>query len=220
MKRLIFVVLLLLLSGCRNEPITEGNLPTPRVASTPETATLTLVAVGDSLTEGLGVEPDRAYPAQLEARLKEAGLNWTVVNSGVSGETSSGALTRLDWVLKTEPDAVLLVTGANDGLRGLDPELTQQNLDAIVSSLKEKNIKVMLGGMKAPPNLGGDYTEKFEAIYPAVADKHNVPLIPFFLEGVAKQPELNTEDGKHPNADGYGVIVENIFEPVKSWLGS
>jgi acyl-CoA thioesterase I len=212
----VILILALLLVGCRQAPITEGNTPT--VPATPEVKRPILVAVGDSLTEGLGVKAEEAYPAQLEARLKEAGMEWDVINSGISGETSSGALTRLDWVLKTEPDAVLLITGANDGLRGLDPGLTQQNLDTLVSKLKDKNIKVMLGGMKAPPNLGGEYTKKFESIYPAVAQKHNVPLIPFFLEGVAKQPELNLEDGKHPNPEGYKVIVDKIFEPVSSWL--
>lgn len=212
--RLIIAVLFILLTfGCQTTSPPES---TP--SSTPTASRPVLVAVGDSLTEGLGVQPEEAYPAQLQAKLREAGLEWEVVNSGVSGETSSGALTRLDWVLKTDPDAVLLVTGANDGLRGLDPELTRQNLDAIVSKLKSKEIKVMLGGMKAPPNLGADYTTKFESIYPAVAEKHDVPLIPFFLEGVAKAPELNQEDGKHPNPEGYAVIVDNILGPVKDWL--
>lgn len=218
MIRIFLILVVLFLWGCEREPVTEGNTPTPRTVSTPEQKAQTLAAVGDSLTEGLGVETEMAYPAQLEARLKAEGLEWDVINSGVSGETSSGALTRLDWVLKTQPDAVLLVTGANDGLRGLDPALTQKNLDALVTRLKEKNIKVMLGGMKAPPNLGSDYTEKFESIYLTVAEKHNVPLIPFFLEGVAKQPALNLEDGKHPNSDGYKVIVDRIFEPVADWL--
>jgi acyl-CoA thioesterase-1 len=212
-RDLTAVFFILLLFGC------QTNLPSKSTpSSTPEAAKPVLVAVGDSLTEGLGVQPEEAYPAQLQARLSEAGLKWEVINSGVSGETSSGALTRLDWVLKTKPDAVLLITGANDGLRGLDPELTRQNLDAIVSKLKDQGIKVMLGGMKAPPNLGADYTSKFESIYPAVAEKHGVPLIPFFLEGVAKTPELNQEDGKHPNPEGYAVIVENILEPVVDWL--
>ncbi len=213
MRTFVALLLMLLIVGCQtNSP------PKSSPSSTPEAARPVLVAVGDSLTEGLGVSPEEAYPAQLQARLSEAGLDWEVVNSGVSGETSSGALTRLDWVLKTNPDAVLLVTGANDGLRGLDPELTRQNLDQIVSKLKNKDIKVMLGGMKAPPNLGTDYTTKFESIYPAVAEKHGVPLIPFFLEGVAKAPELNQEDGKHPNPEGYAVIVGNLLEPVKNWL--
>ena len=212
-RDLTAVFFILLLFGC------QTNLPSKSTpSSTPEAAKPVLVAVGDSLTEGLGVQPEEAYPAQLQARLSEAGLKWEVINSGVSGETSSGALTRLDWVLKTKPDAVLLITGANDGLRGLDPELTRQNLDAIVSKLKDQGIKVMLGGMKAPPNLGDDYTSQFESIYPAVAEKHGVPLIPFFLEGVAKTPELNQEDGKHPNPEGYAVIVENILEPVVDWL--
>lgn len=213
MKYFAAILLILLTLGCQSSaPIA------PTSSATPEQARPVLAAVGDSLTEGLGVPPDEAYPAQLEARLREAGVDWQVINSGVSGETSSGALTRLDWVLKTKPDAVLLVTGANDGLRGLNPELTKQNLDTIVTKLKAQNIKVMLGGMKAPANLGADYTTNFESIYPAVAEKHGVPLIPFFLEGVAKVPDLNQEDGKHPNPQGYAVIVDNILEPVKSWL--
>ena len=213
MRNFVALLVIFLLIGCQTTP---PSTSTP--SSTPAAARPVLVAVGDSLTEGLGVQPEEAYPAQLQARLSEAGIDWEVINSGVSGETSSGALTRLDWVLKTGPDAVLLITGANDGLRGLDPELTRQNLDAIVSKLKGQGIKVMLGGMKAPPNLGADYTTKFESIYPAVAEKHGVPLIPFFLEGVAKTPELNLEDGKHPNPEGYAVIVGNILDPVKDWL--
>jgi len=147
-------------------------------------------------------------------------MPWQVINAGLSGETSSGARTRLPWVLKTEPQAVLLVTGANDGLRGLDPAITEDNLDAIVAELKSRNIKVMIAGMKTPPNLGTDYGTKFESIYPRVAQKHSVPLIPFFLEGVARDPELNQEDGKHPTAAGYTRIVDNIFEDVKNWLES
>ncbi|MFA5504302.1 MAG: arylesterase [Vulcanimicrobiota bacterium] len=212
MKHFYLLVALLAFIGCRST-----SAP-PIASSTPSADQPLLVAVGDSLTEGLGVDPESAYPAQLESRLREAGLNWKVINSGVSGETSSGALSRLEWILKLEPDAVLLVTGANDGLRGLDPDLTRQNLDTLVARLREQKIKVMLGGMKAPPNLGADYTEKFESVYPAVAEKHQVPLIPFFLEGVARVPELNNEDGKHPNSEGYAVIVESILDPVKSWL--
>jgi acyl-CoA thioesterase-1 len=215
--RLLIILLgLFIVTGCRSsmDPAKEGSAP----GAEAEVHRPKLTALGDSLTEGLGVDPQEAYPAQLESRLNEAGLNWEVVNAGLSGETSSGARTRLDWVLKTEPDAVLLVTGANDGLRGVDPALTQENLDAIVAELKQRNIKVMLGGMKAPPNFGQDYTDRFEGVYTAVAQKHDIPLIPFFLEGVARDPEFNQEDGKHPTAEGYKVIVDNIFDDVKSWL--
>ncbi len=174
--------------------------------------------MGDSLTEGLGVDPDEAYPAQLEARLRREGINWTVINAGVSGETSSGALTRLSWILKSNPDAVLLVTGANDGLRGLDPKLTAENLKSIVSELKKNDIEVMLGGMHALPNLGEDYAQKFNAVYGQVAKQEGVMLIPFFLEGVAREPHLNQEDGKHPTAQGYTKVVEHIYPDVSRWL--
>jgi acyl-CoA thioesterase I len=218
--RILFGWLLLfslaVLAGCNQQTgAVDGEAERP---ATPELKKAKLTALGDSLTEGLGVDPEMAYPAQLEARLQAEGLSWVVVNAGLSGETSSGARTRLGWVLKTEPDAVLLVTGANDGLRGLDPALTEENLDAIVTELKAKNIKVMLGGMKAPPNLGADYATKFELLYQRVAQKHSVPLIPFLLEGVARDPKLNQKDGKHPTAEGYTKVVDHIFEDVKSWL--
>lgn len=209
-----YLLLLLLLCACQNPPAPEST-----ASATPQAKRPRLVAVGDSLTEGLGVEPDMAYPAQLERRLREAGLDWEVVNAGESGETSSGALSRIDWVLKsTQPQAVILETGANDGLRGVDPTVTEQNLDALVGKLKEAGVKVLLVGMEAPPNMGPEYAEKVSAVYAGVAEKHQVPFIPFFLEGVAKVPELNQDDGKHPTAEGYTKIVDEIFEPVKGWL--
>lgn len=212
--RILFVVLSVLLAGCQ-----PNAQPTPAPTTTPQTQRPKLVAVGDSLTEGLGVDPDQAYPAQLERRLVAAGLDWEVVNAGESGETSSGALSRVDWILKsTKPQAVILATGANDGLRGVDPEITKQNLDAIVGKLKAANVKVLMAGMLAPPNLGAEYANKVKDAYSSVAEKHGVPLIPFILEGVAKVPELNQEDGKHPTAEGYTKIVDLIFEDVKTWL--
>lgn len=216
MKRVLLLIALLVGVGCQGA---QAPVPTSTPADQAE-FTFTLTALGDSLTEGMSVEPEKAYPAQLEARLQAAGLPWRVINAGLSGETSTGALSRLDWVLKTNPQAVLVVTGANDGLRGVDPEVTRKNLESIVTKLQAAKIKVMLGGMKAPPNLGQDYTKKFEAVYTAVAQEHGVPLLPFFLEGVAKVPELNQEDGKHPNAEGYTKVVDNILEPVKEWLSS
>ncbi len=218
MKRLLATLIVLFAVGCSG-PNSPAATPQATTEPTPAASQPRLVALGDSLTEGLGVEPDMAYPAQLERRLQEAGLNWKVVNAGLSGETSSGLRSRLDWVLKTKPDAVILVTGANDGLRGVDPAVTEANLDAIVTQLKSQNIKVLLGGMKAPPNFGEDYAGKFEGVYQRVADKHSVPLVPFFLEGVARVPELNQDDGKHPTAEGYTKVVDLIFPQVKSLLG-
>lgn len=214
MKRFLVLFVVFVLVGCsqRNEPVAVKATPTPQKPI--------LTALGDSLTEGLGVDSDQAYPAQLQRRLEQDGMFWKVVNAGLSGETSSALRSRLAWVLKTNPQAVLLVTGANDGLRGVDPALIEENLDFIVGELKAKNIRVLIGGMKAPPNFGEEYTEKFESIYARVAEKHSVPLIPFFLEGVARVQKLNQKDGKHPTAEGYTKVVDHIYNDVKSLLKS
>lgn len=217
MKRFLLTLSVLVLMGCQSSPDPTGQVD---IAASPESGAKvrTLTAVGDSLTEGLGVEQTEAYPAQLEKRLIDDGMTWRVVNAGVSGETSSGALTRLGWILKTKPDAVLLVTGANDGLRGIDPKLTRDNIRAIVVELKKNEVEVMLAGMKALPNLGEDYAREFDAIYEQVSKDQQVPLIPFFLEGVARDPAFNQEDGKHPTAEGYSKVVDHIYPDVKSWL--
>ncbi|MBT8352578.1 MAG: arylesterase [Deltaproteobacteria bacterium] len=172
----------------------------------------TIVAVGDSLTAGLGVDENLAYPSLIEKRLAADGLFFKVVNAGISGETSSGTLSRINWVISSlKPDMVILVTGANDGLRGIDAKLLKQNLDQIITILKEKKIRVVLGGMKMLPNLGPDYVKEFERVYPEMADKHHIPLIPFFLKGVAGEKTLNQPDGIHPTAEGYTVIVDHIY---------
>ncbi len=174
----------------------------------------TIVAMGDSLTAGLGVNESDAYPAQLERKLQAAGLHWRVVNAGISNETSSGALSRINWVLKLRPDIVLLETGANDGLRGIDPRVTQRNIDETLRILKKNNILVVLAGMRMVRNLGAEYTDEFHAVYLRLAAKHNVTLVPFFLQGVAGESSLNQQDGVHPNAEGYRVITENIYPYV------
>jgi acyl-CoA thioesterase-1 len=174
----------------------------------------TIVAMGDSLTDGLGVDENDAYPAQLERRLQAAGLHWRVVNAGISGETSSGALSRINWVLKLKPDIVVLETGANDGLRGVDPRVTQRNIDEMLRAFRANRVLVVLAGMRMVSNLGAEYTEVFRAIYPRLAAKHNVTLIPFFLEGVAGDPVLNQRDGIHPTAEGYRIITGKIYPYV------
>jgi acyl-CoA thioesterase I len=171
----------------------------------------TIVAVGDSLTAGYGVSQLEAYPYQLERKLREAGYHWEVVNAGISGETSSGTLSRVDWILKLKPDIVILETGANDGLRGVHPDVTQKNLEQIVAKLEEKNVLVVLAGMQALKNMGGPYRKEFAAMYPSVAQKHGLILMPFFLEQVGGEPDLNLGDGIHPNAKGYQIITENIY---------
>ena len=171
----------------------------------------TIVAVGDSLTAGFGVTEFEAYPAQLEQKLRADGYRYKVVNAGVSGETSSGALSRINWVLTLKPDMVILETGANDGLRGIDPELTMHNLHAIVAAFKAHGVTVVLAGMQMVHNLGAEYTSKFAENYPSVASAQQVILIPFFLAGVAGEPLLNQDDGIHPTAKGYGIITANIY---------
>ncbi|MEE4113516.1 MAG: arylesterase [Desulfobacteraceae bacterium] len=203
----------LILSGCSQEsPVQTAVVETPPPALV---YAGTIVAVGDSLTAGLGVAEDQAYPAQLARRLQAGGYNYQVINAGVSGETSSGALSRIAWVISSlRPDIVILETGANDGLRGLDPELLKTNLDRLVSTLTARNIQVILAGMLMLPNLGPDYTRAFSEIYPQIAEKHGVIFIPFFLEGVAGDPHLNQPDKLHPTADGYIRIVETVYPYV------
>lgn len=175
----------------------------------------TIVAVGDSLTAGLGVPEEQAYPAQLEKKLRDAGYDWKVVNAGISGETSSGTLSRINWVMKLRPDIVILETGANDGLRGIDPRLTRKNIDETIRILKQQNVTVVLVGMKMVRNLGQEFTQQFGEIYPALAAKNNLILVPFLLQGVAGDPTLNQSDGIHPTAAGYRIITESIYPYAK-----
>ena len=180
---------------------------------------LRLVVLGDSLTSGYGLPIKDAFPTQLEAALRARGIDVTVVNAGVSGDTTAGGRARLDWVLASAPTAVIIELGANDGLRGIAPAATAENLDAIIGQLKQRRIPVLLAGMYAPANLGRDYTRAFNSLYPRLAKSHNVILYPFFLDGVAGVPALNQDDGIHPNANGVATLVERILPPVLRLLG-
>ena len=173
-----------------------------------------LLLLGDSLVAGYGLEQRNGFALQLSDALSAQGLDVDVINGGVSGDTSAGGKARLGWSLTPKPDAVLVELGANDGLRGLDPAATKQNLDAILRALKDQNIPVLLAGMLAPPNLGPEYGQEFNALFPALAKTHNVALYPFFLEGVAAVPSLNQDDGIHPNAQGVAEIVKRILPDV------
>ena len=184
-------------------------MPPPPAAVTPAYEGI-IVAVGDSLTEGLGLEEEFAYPAVLERKLRDLGYPYQVVNAGISGETSSGTVARIKWILTLKPDIVILVIGANDGFRGIDPDLIKTNIQKIVKELKAQNVTVVLGAMQIVLNLGQNYTTAFEKIYPAVAQSETIILTPFFLNGVAANRKLNQADGIHPTADGYQVIVDNI----------
>ena len=176
---------------------------------------ITILALGDSLTEGLGVAEEDAYPAQLEAALKQAGyVNAKVINSGLSGETSTGLVNRLDWVLKTKPDITILTTGANDAMRGIDVATVESNLRTAIERLQSEGSIVVLGGMQIYDNLGNDYVKAFSDIYPKLAKEYNVAFIPFFLEGVGGDKSLNQADAIHPTKEGYTRIVNDNILPV------
>jgi acyl-CoA thioesterase-1 len=178
-----------------------------------------IVALGDSLTAGLGLPAEAAFPAKLDEALKRKGIPATVTNAGVSGDTATGGLGRLDWSVPEGTDAVILELGANDMLRGVDPKVTRKALDAIVTKLQARNVAILLCGMKAAPNMGADYVREFDAIYPALASTHGVVFYPFFLEGVAADRSLNQPDGLHPTAAGVDVIVERILPKVEELVG-
>jgi acyl-CoA thioesterase-1 len=171
-----------------------------------------ILAFGDSLTAGYGLnDPAEAFPVQLERALKAKGHNISVIQGGISGDTSTGGRSRLEWSLASRPDAVILELGANDALRGIDPKLTADNLAFIVKRLSDAHIPVLLAGMMAPPNLGRDFSDRFNKIYTTIAKDSGVLLYPFFLDGVAAQPELNQPDRIHPTAKGVKIIVDRIL---------
>lgn len=177
-----------------------------------------LVALGDSLTAGYGLGPGEGFVPQLQAALSERGHKVNVGNGGVSGDTSSGGLARLDWAVGPDTQAVILELGANDMLRGIAPNVTRANLTAIIKRLQARNIKVMLAGMLAAPNLGEAYAARFNPIYPQIAEQFGLVFYPFFLDGVAGQRDLNLPDGIHPTRDGIAVIVDNILPSVERLL--
>lgn len=179
-----------------------------------------IVAFGDSLTAGLGLPADQAFPARLQKALKSKGIVADIVNAGVSGDTTSGGRDRLDWSVPEGTDAVILELGANDAMRGTDPKVTRAALADILKRLKARGIAVLLCGMLAPPNYGADYAARFNAIYPELAKEFGVPLYPFFLEGVAAETRLNQKDGIHPTAEGVDLIVKNILPMVEAFLGA
>ena len=208
---LAILALGLLLAGCGSSPT-----PAPPPSPTPTPAgELLILAIGDSLTEGLGVGDGETYPAQLEAALRADGYAVRVVNAGVSGETSSGTLQRIDWLMQQQPAIVILAIGGNDGLRGIDPALTEQNIAALVARIQASGAVVVLPGMEMVRNLGSEFVTDFRAIYPRVAQESSAILMPFFLEGVAGDRTLNQPDFIHPTGAGYAVVVENLLPYVE-----
>ena len=179
-------------------------------------APVKILMLGTSLTQGLGLPPGTEIPAVLQAELGAAKINVTVINAGVSGDTSAAGLSRLDWSLADKPDAAVVELGSNDALRGLSPAQTEKNLSAILARLKQKHVPVLLLGMKAPRNLGPEYARAFDAIYPKLAKKYDTLLYPFVLEAVALNPKLNQADGMHPNPAGARLIADRLLPDVKT----
>jgi len=177
-----------------------------------------VVALGDSLTAGLGVAADEAFPARLQARLRAEGYDYRVVNAGVSGDTTAGGLRRVDWALRAHPDVVIVALGANDGLRGQSPQAIRANLEEIVERLQASGARVLLVGMRLPPNYGAEYTKEFEAVFPAVARRAKIVLMPFLLDGVAADPRLNQADGIHPTAAGQQMIADRLWPYLRPLL--
>jgi acyl-CoA thioesterase-1 len=185
------------------------------LAAPAEARSLRILALGSSLTQGYGLPPGTEFTVQLQAALKNAGVDAVVINAGVSADTSAGGLARLDWSLADHPDAVILELGSNDMLRGIPPTVTERNLRAILDKLKAAHVKVLLTGMHAQRNLGADYVRQFDSIYPRLAKDYKVLFYPFFLDGVALKPALNQADGMHPNPTGVKVIVAHMLPYVK-----
>ena len=204
--RIIILLSLLILSACA-PPAVPLEKPIPQFDGV-------IVAMGDSLTAGLGLPQEDAYPAQLQEALINKSLSYKVINSGISGETSSGAKSRIDWMLKTNPDIVILEIGSNDGLRGIDLSLTKENIAFIIDELQSRDIIVVLAGMQMLQNLGPEYTTEFKEIFPALAEEKNIISMPFFLQDVAGEASLNREDQIHPNKEGYRIIVNNLLPYV------
>lgn len=177
-----------------------------------------IVAFGDSLTAGYNLSQSQAFPAKLEAALKARGHDVRIANAGVSGDTTTGGLARLDWSIPQGTQAVILELGANDMLRGISPALTRKNLEQMVERLRARKIEVLLAGMKAPPNMGGEYTAAYDAIYDEIAKKHDLVYYPFFLDGIIGEVKLNLKDGMHPSASGVDEIVKRILPTAEKLI--
>ena len=182
----------------------------------------TILFFGDSLTAAMGLDPAEGYPAEIQEIIDSLGLNYEVVNAGLSGETTAAGKNRVDWVLNQKVDIFVLALGANDGLRGVPVEETRRNLQAIIDNVREKNpdVEIILAGMQIPPNLGPEYTADFRELFPELAEENIIHLSPFLLEGVAGDPALNQQDGIHPTAEGYDIVAKNVWEVLEPLIDS
>ena len=217
----LIVTLILILSGCTDnkKPADTDQNNTPKETAT-VTKKKTIVFFGNSLTAGYGLSPEQAFPANKKKKIDSVGLPYNVINAGVSGETSSGGKTRIDWILREPVDIFILELGANDGLRGTQLSETKKNLQDIIDKVKAKypETKLVFAGMEIPPNMGQAYTTEFRNIYIELAAKNKMTLIPFLLEGVGGEPELNQSDGIHPTAEGHLIVAENVWKQLEKLL--
>ncbi|HET8737956.1 MAG TPA: arylesterase [Pricia sp.] len=217
-----YFLLVLCIVSCKEAPQKETgtesvSTPDAITQAAPVSGNKVILFFGNSLTAGYGLDPEEAFPALIQDRLDSLGLDYTAINSGVSGETTSAGLNRLDWVLDQKVDIFVLELGANDGLRGVPLEETRANLQAIIDEVRVKNpdTRIVLAGMQIPPNMGQAYTTQFRKIFPELAEKNDIALIPFLLEGVAGRPELNQDDGIHPTAKGHKIVRDNVWDVLK-----
>ena len=215
------LALALILLGCGKEPRSDqAGRPAGSGPALPQAgATPTIVFLGTSITAGLGLDPEQAYPAVIQKKLDSAGFQYQVINAGNSGESSAGALNRIDWILQQAPAVLVIETGANDGLRGQSPEAVRDNIQAIIDRTRERSAgtSIILAGMQALPNLGREYVRRFVAIYPELAERNQIRLVPFILEGVGGVDSLNQADGIHPTPRGQEIVADNVWrvlEPV------
>lgn len=220
-----YLILVLLLASCGEEASKKSNeeqkTGTEEAVVQVSANTKTILFFGDSLTAGYGLDDsDDAYPALIQSKIDSLGLEYTVVNSGVSGETSSGGLSRINWVLNQEVDVFILELGANDGLRGISLTETRENLQAIIDAVRKTypQATIVLAGMQLPPNLGQDYTSEFKSIFTELSEKNDLALIPFLLKDVGGVPELNLADGIHPNVEGQKIVANNVWEVLEPLL--
>jgi acyl-CoA thioesterase I len=222
MKNLRFLPLLIvfILTSCGEDPKEDKKVEEAAEAENDSEASKdskTILFFGDSLTAAMGLDPSEGYPAEIQEKIDSLGLNYEVVNAGLSGETTAAGNNRIDWVLNQDVDVFVLALGANDGLRGIPVEETRRNLQAIIDKVREENpqVEIILAGMQIPPNMGPEYTAEFRELFPEIAEKNDIHLIPFLLEGVAGVPELNQQDGIHPTAEGYDIVAQNVWEVME-----
>lgn len=220
-----FIIVFPFLFSCESketrqeETIVEDSVPQDQAVSPGENRK-TILFFGNSLTAGYGVEPGEAFPALIQKKIDSLGLNYHVVNAGLSGETTSSGEGRVDWVLKQEVDIFILELGGNDGLRGIPTEETQRNLQDIIDKVEATypDAKIILAGMQVPPNMGSEYATDFRQVFVDIADKNDIPLIPFLLEGVGGEVSLNVQDGIHPNVEGHKIVADNVWELLQEEL--